>query len=115
MFNLVSGATNKARGLADDFTQLVIAGDTATAYDNFLDPALQEKLSKEDFAAGVQSLELNDTCKPTYNELQVQHRKRHQQQPTSRAHRLRRQEHRLAYRFEGTATQDDQHQAQAQG
>ena len=71
VFNLVSGATNKARDLADDFTRLVIAGDTDTAYDDFLDPALQEKLSKEEFAAGVQSLELNDTCKPTYNDFKV--------------------------------------------
>ena len=71
VFNLVGGATNKARNLADDFTQLVIAGDTDKAYDDFLDPALQEQLSKEQFAAGVQSLELNETCKPTYNDLKV--------------------------------------------
>jgi hypothetical protein len=71
VFNLVGGATNKARNLADDFTQLVIAGDTDKAYDDFLDPALQEKLSKEEFAAGVQSLDLNDTCKPTYNDFKV--------------------------------------------
>jgi hypothetical protein len=71
VFNLVSSATNKANDLADDFTQLVIAGDTDKAYDDFLDPALQEKLSKEEFAAGVQSLELNDTCKPTYNDSEV--------------------------------------------
>jgi hypothetical protein len=71
VFNLVGGATNQARNLADDFTRLVIAGDTDKAYDDFLDPALQEKLSKEEFAAGVQSLDLNDTCKPTYNDLKV--------------------------------------------
>lgn len=71
LVNLVSGATSKARGLADDFTQLVIAGDTAKAYDDFLDPALQDKLSKEEFAAGVQSLELNDSCKPSYNDFKV--------------------------------------------
>jgi hypothetical protein len=71
VFNLVGGGTNEARDLADDFTRLVIAGDTDTAYDDFLDPALQENLSKEEFAAGVQSLKLNDTCKPTYNDLKV--------------------------------------------
>jgi Flp pilus assembly protein TadG len=71
VFNLVGGATNEARDVADDFTRLVIAGDTDTAYDDFLDPALQEKLSKEEFAAGVQSLKLNDTCKPTYSDLKV--------------------------------------------
>ncbi len=71
LVNLVGGATNQARGLADDFTQRVIAGDTDKAYDDFLDPALQDKLSKEEFAAGVQSLELNNTCKPSYNDVKV--------------------------------------------
>lgn len=71
LFNVMGGGTGKAKDLADDFTQLVIAGDTDKAYDDFLDPALQEKLSKEEFAAGVQSLELNDTCKPTYNDSEV--------------------------------------------
>ncbi|MDV8149415.1 hypothetical protein [Arthrobacter sp. B10-11] len=71
LVNLVGGATSKAKGLAEDFTQLVIAGDTDTAYDDFLDPALQDKLSKEEFAAGVQSLELDETCKPTYNDFKV--------------------------------------------
>lgn len=71
LVNLVGGATSKARGLADDFTQRVIAGDTDKAYDDFLDPALQDKLSKEEFAAGVQSLELNNTCKPSYNDVKV--------------------------------------------
>lgn len=71
LFNFMGGASSKANDLADDFTQLVIAGDTDKAYDDFLDPALQEKLSKEEFAAGVQSLELNDTCKPTYNDSEV--------------------------------------------
>ena len=71
LVNLVGGATAKAKGLADDFTQLVIAGDTDAAYDDFLDPALQDKLSKEEFAAGVQSLELDGTCKPSYNDLKV--------------------------------------------
>jgi hypothetical protein len=67
LVNLLGGATGKAQGLADDFTQLVITGDTDTAYDDYLDPALQDKLSKEEFAAGVQSLGLNDTCKPAIN------------------------------------------------
>lgn len=71
LVNIVGGATNKAKGLADDFTQLVIAGDTDAAYDGFLDPALQDKLSKEEFAAGVQSLKLDASCKPTYSDLKV--------------------------------------------
>lgn len=71
LVNLVNGATAKAKGQAEEFTRLVISGDTDKAYDNYLDPALQEKLSKEDFAAGVQSLELDESCKPSYNDLKV--------------------------------------------
>lgn len=71
LVNLVGGATNKSRDLADDFTKLVIAGDTDQAYDGFFDPALQDKISKEDFAQGVKGLELNDSCKPSYNDLKV--------------------------------------------
>ena len=48
LINVVGGATNHARGLADDFTKLVIAGETSKAYDEYLDPALQEQVSKED-------------------------------------------------------------------
>lgn len=71
LVNLVGGETSKARSLADDFTKLVIAGDTDKAYDGFLDPALQDKLSKEEFATGVQSLEFNGSCKPSYNDVKV--------------------------------------------
>ncbi len=69
LVNVVAGPTNHARGLADNFTRMVIAGDTATAYDNYLDPALQEQVSKEAFISGVKTLEMDDTCKPTYNEV----------------------------------------------
>lgn len=71
LVNVVGGAANQAKGLADGFTKLVIAGDSSKAYDDYLDPALKEQLSKEDFIAGVQSLEMNDSCKPAYNDVKV--------------------------------------------
>lgn len=71
LLNLVGGPTSQARGLADDFTKLVISGNTDKAYDDFLDPKLKEQLSKTDFAAGVKSLEMDESCKPAYDDLKV--------------------------------------------
>jgi len=71
LVNVVGSATNQARGLADDFTRKVIAGDSASAYDQYLDPALQQQLSKEAFISGVQSLEMDSSCTPAYNDLKV--------------------------------------------
>ena len=71
LVNVVGSATNQARGLADDFTKKVIAGDTSGAYDQYLDPALQKQLSKEAFISGVQSLEMDSSCKPAYTDLKV--------------------------------------------
>ncbi|WP_311379546.1 hypothetical protein [Arthrobacter sp. ISL-48] len=71
LVNVVGGATNQAKGLADNFTKLVIAGDSSQAYDDYLDPALKEQLSKEEFIAGIQSLQMDDTCKPAYDNLKV--------------------------------------------
>jgi hypothetical protein len=71
LVSLVGGATNQARGLSDEFTRLIIAGDINTAYENYLDPALMQKLSREEFAAGVQSLGLDGSCKPTYSSVKV--------------------------------------------
>jgi hypothetical protein len=101
MVNLVGGATSKARGLADDFTQLVIAGDTDKAYDDFLDPALQDKLSKEEFAAGVQSLELNDSCKPSYNASKVSTENGNNSADVAGVITCDGKEVDLAYRFDG--------------
>jgi phosphopantothenate synthetase len=70
LFNVVGGATSQSRGLADDFTQLVIAGDTDEAFD-YLDPELQVKISKQAFEDGVAGLKLNDTCKQSYNDVKV--------------------------------------------
>jgi hypothetical protein len=71
LLNLVGGATNQARGIADDFTKLIIAGDVNSAYEKYLDPALMQQISREDFASGVQSLELDGTCKSTFSSLNV--------------------------------------------
>jgi hypothetical protein len=69
--NVVAGPTNHARSLADDFTKLVIAGDTSKAYDEYLDPALQKQVTKEAFIAGIKTLEMDNSCKPTYNEVKA--------------------------------------------
>jgi hypothetical protein len=71
LVNVAGSATNQAKGLADGFTRLVIAGDSSKAYDDYLDPALQEQLSKEAFMTGIASLEMNQDCKPAYNDVQV--------------------------------------------
>jgi hypothetical protein len=71
LLNVVGGATNQARGIADDFTKLLIAGEVSTAYEKYLDPALMRKISPEEFAAGVQSLELDGSCKPNFSTLNV--------------------------------------------
>jgi hypothetical protein len=71
LVNVVGGPANQAKGLADGFTKLVIAGENSRAYDDYLDPALKEQLSKEDFIAGVQSLQMDDSCKPAYDDVKV--------------------------------------------
>lgn len=71
--NIMGSATNQAKGLADGFTRLVITGEGSRAYDDYLDPALQEQLSKEAFMSGVASLGMDGTCKPSYHDLQVSH------------------------------------------
>ena len=71
ILNLVGGATRTASDLADDFTRLVIAGDTDTAYNDFMDPALKEQLTKEDFAFGVESLKLDPSCTTVYDDVKV--------------------------------------------
>jgi len=101
LVNLVGGATSKAKGLAQDFTQLVIAGDTDTAYNEFLDPALQDKLSKEEFAAGVQSLELDGSCKPTYNDFKVSSENGNNAADVAGVINCTGKEVDLAYRFDG--------------
>ena len=71
LLNVVGGATNQARGIADDFTKLIIAGDVNSAYEKYLDPALMQQISREEFAAGVLSLELDGSCKTNFSSLNV--------------------------------------------
>lgn len=68
---IMGSATNQAKGLADGFTELVITGEGSRAYDDYLDPALQDQLSKEAFMSGVASLGMDGTCRPSYHDLQV--------------------------------------------
>ncbi|WP_165478275.1 hypothetical protein [Arthrobacter sp. S39] len=102
LFNVFGGATNQARGLADGFTKLVIAGDSSKAYDDYLDPALQEQLSKEDFLAGVESLKMNDTCKPAYNDVKAASDNGVNSADIAGVITCDGQQIDLAYRFEGT-------------
>jgi hypothetical protein len=71
LVNLVGGATRHASDLADDFTRLVISGETNKAYNDFMDPALKQRLSLEDFASGVRSLNLDPSCTTSYDDLKV--------------------------------------------
>jgi hypothetical protein len=71
LVNLVGGATRHASDLADDFTKLVISGETDKAYNDFFDPALKQQLSREDFASGVRTLNLDPSCTPAYDDLKV--------------------------------------------
>jgi hypothetical protein len=71
LVNLVGGSTRQAGDLADDFTKLVIAGDTDKAYNEYMDPSLKEQLSREEFASGVKSLQLDPSCTTAYDDLKV--------------------------------------------
>ncbi|WP_223936510.1 hypothetical protein [Arthrobacter sp. StoSoilB5] len=71
LVNVVGSATSKARSLADEFTSLVVSGQTEQAYDNYLHPALKDELDKQSFIDGIASLELDDSCKPNYNSVSV--------------------------------------------
>lgn len=102
LFNVVNGATNQARGLADSFTKLVIAGESSKAYDDYLDPALQEQVSKEDFIAGVRTLEMDGTCTPSYNDVQVASENGRNSADIAGVISCDGKEVDLAYRFEGT-------------
>ncbi|MDQ0676433.1 hypothetical protein QFZ36_003994 [Pseudarthrobacter siccitolerans] len=102
LVNVLGSATNQARGLADDFTKLVIAGENAKAYDDYLDPALYQQLSKEAFITGVESLEMNDSCKPSYNDLKVSTENGVKAADVAGVITCDGKEVDLAYRFEGT-------------
>jgi hypothetical protein len=102
LFNIFGSATNRARGLADGFTKLVIAGDSSKAYDDYLDPALQEQLLKEDFIEGVKSLNMDDTCQPAYDDFTVSSENGINAADIAGVITCDGQQVDLAYRFEGT-------------
>jgi hypothetical protein len=102
LINVVGSATNQARGLADDFTRLVLAGDSSRAYDEYLDPALQEQLSKEAFIAGVESLGMDANCRPDYNDLKVSTENGVKSADIAGLITCDGKEVDLAYRFQGT-------------
>jgi hypothetical protein len=101
LFSIFGSATNRARGLADGFTKLVIAGDSAKAYDDYLDPALQDQLPKEDFIEGVKSLNMDAACKPEYNDLKVSSENGTNAADIAGVITCDGQQVDLAYRFEG--------------
>ncbi|WP_350003679.1 hypothetical protein [Pseudarthrobacter sp. WHRI 8279] len=102
LVNVVGSATNQARGLADGFTKLVLAGDNSRAYDEYLDPALQEQLSKEAFIEGVSSLGMDETCTPDYRDLNVVTENGVKSANVAGLIACDGKEVDLAYRFEGT-------------
>lgn len=102
LVNVVGSATNQARGLADDFTKRVIAGDSSGAYDQYLDPALQKQLSKEAFISGVKSLEMDSSCQPAYNNLKVSTENGRKSAEVAGQISCTDKKVDLAYRFEGT-------------
>ncbi|MFJ4209919.1 hypothetical protein ACIPY2_15810 [Paenarthrobacter sp. NPDC089675] len=71
LVNLVGNATSKARSLADEFTNLVVAGDTEKAYDDYLQQGLKDQLDKQSFVDGIASLDLDGSCKPNYSSVNV--------------------------------------------
>lgn len=70
LINLVGNATGKAKGQAEEFTKLLVAGQHEEAYDRFLTDALKEDLPKASFVRGINGLDLDDSCKPTYNSVE---------------------------------------------
>ncbi|SEI66804.1 hypothetical protein SAMN04487917_1027 [Arthrobacter sp. yr096] len=71
LVNLVGNATSKARSLADEFTTLVVSGQTEQAYDNYLSQPLKDELDKQSFVDGIASLQLDSSCKPNYSSVNV--------------------------------------------
>ena len=93
LVNLVGGSTRHAGDLADSFTKLVIAGDTDKAYNDYMDPSLKEQLSREKFASGIKSLQLDPSCTTAYDDLKVSTRERQQHRGRGRTHQVRREGH----------------------
>lgn len=71
LVNVVGNATSKARSLGDEFTTLIVAGQTEKAYDDYLGQPLKNELDKQAFIDGIESLNLDSSCKPNYNSVSV--------------------------------------------
>jgi hypothetical protein len=69
--NVVGSATNRARAVSDDFTRLIVNGQSSQAYDQYVHPSLARSLTKDEFAAGVAGLGLDNTCRPHYDSVNV--------------------------------------------
>ncbi|WP_461163364.1 hypothetical protein [Arthrobacter sp. R4-81] len=67
LVNVLGATSDQAKNVADDFTRLMVSGETDNAYDNYLDSSFQQEVSKEDFIAGHQELQLGASCEPSYD------------------------------------------------
>lgn len=72
LLSLVGNATNKAKGQAEEFTKLLVNGETEEAYDRFLSDTLKEKLSKAEFVRGIRGLDLDSDCKAAFTSVEAQ-------------------------------------------
>lgn len=72
LVNLVFNATGKVKSQAEEFTNLLLKGQTDEAYDRFLTDSLKDDLPKATFIRGINGLELSDSCKSSYNSVNVQ-------------------------------------------
>lgn len=102
LVNLVGNASAKARSLADEFTNLVIAGDTERAYDEYLQQSLKDQLDKQSFVDGIASLELDSSCKPNYNSVNVNNTNGNNQADIAGTLQCNGKNIDLRYVFEGT-------------
>lgn len=71
LVNVVGSATNKATAVSDDFTRLIVSGQSAQAYDQYMHPSLTKSLPKAEFVADVAGLRLDNSCKPHYDSVMV--------------------------------------------
>lgn len=72
LVNLVGNATGKAKGQAEEFTNLLLDGRNGEAYDRFLTDSLKDELPKATFVQGIDRLELSDSCNANYNSVSAE-------------------------------------------
>lgn len=71
LVNVVGSATNRAQAVSDDFTRLIVNGQSSQAYDQYMNPVLTRSLTKDKFMAGIAGLGLDNTCRPHYDSVNV--------------------------------------------